>query len=71
MRYKILLIHTVNTVVKSKSRKTSPVQIVFLTQSIFHLKGNLKFIFGGSAVYYNNKKRTKLTERRIVKGDRV
>ena len=65
MRYKILLIHTVNTVVKSKSRKTSPVQIVFLTQSIFHLKG------GGSALYYNNKKRTELTERSIVKGDRV
>ena len=50
MRYKILLIHTVNIVVKSKSRKTSPVQIMFLIQSVFHLKENLKFIFGGNAL---------------------
>lgn len=56
MRDKILLIHRINIVVKSKGRRTVQVQIMFFIQSIFLFKGNIKFIFDDGVLYYNNKK---------------
>lgn len=51
MRDKILLIHRINIVIKSNSRKIFPVRMMFLIQSIFLLRGNLKFTLD-SILYY-------------------
>lgn len=74
MRDKILFISRISIVVKSKSRNTFRVHVMFFIQSIFLAKENLKFIFDDSVVYSNNnnnnKNKIKLTERNILKGDR-
>lgn len=71
MRNLILLIHKINTVVKSRGRKTFPVEIMFFIQDILPPQGNLQFIFDDGVIYYKIIKRTTFAERNIVRVDRV
>lgn len=71
MRDKILLIHRINIVVKSKGRKTFPVQIVFFIQNILTASKEIESLSLVTVYYIIIIQRMKPIERNIVKGNRV